>query len=254
MQYEAPLMLSTYACVAVLAGFIDTLAGGGGLITVPALLLGGMPPLLTLGTNKLQGACGAFVAAVSLIKRSKLEPLSIISPFVASLAGGVIGAVVVQRINSKALDFIVPVVLTMIAAYFLLAPRAGEVERQPRMSRGSYCALMLPLIGFYDGFFGPGTGSFYALTAVSLRGWDLIRATASAKLFNFASSLASLFVFIYDGQVAWEVGAVMIIGQVVGARLGSLTVVNGGARVIRPLIVTVSIIMLARYAWQKGFS
>ena len=254
MQYPSPLMLSTYAGVGILAGFIDTLAGGGGLITVPALLLGGMPSILALGTNKLQGACGAFVAAVSLVKRSKLNPAAMLRPFAASLAGGVVGAIVIQGINPRALDFIVPVVLVIIATYFLFAPKAGEVEQQPRLSNGLYCALVLPLIGFYDGFFGPGTGSFYALTGVSLRGWNLVRATAGAKLFNFASSLASLFVFIYSDQVSWTIGFVMILGQVVGARLGSKAVLTGGPRIIRPLIVAVSIIMLARYAWQKGFS
>lgn len=236
----------------MIAGFIDTLAGGGGLVTVPALLLGGIPPLQALGTNKLQGTCGALVASLNLLRRSKFVLRTIILPFFMALAGGTLGALLVQNIDSRALDFIVPVVLVGIAFYFLLAPKAGDVERQPRITERLYATMVLPLIGFYDGFFGPGTGSFYALSGVSLRGWDLIRATASAKLFNFASSLASLAVFIYNGEVAWLVGIVMICGQIVGARLGSSVVVSGGAKIIRPMIVIVSVIMLARYVWQKA--
>ncbi len=244
--------LITYGLVALLAGFIDTLAGGGGLITIPALLLGGIPSLEALGTNKLQGAVGTLVASLSLLGRSKLNLQSVILPFFMALTGGVAGAVSVQHINAATLDIVVPFVLIGIALYFLLAPKAGDVERNPRITEGSYVGLALPIIGFYDGFFGPGTGSFFALSGTGLRGWDLIRSTASAKIFNFASSLASLAIFIYDGKVLWLIGAAMIAGQLVGARLGAHAVVIGGAKAIKPAIVLVCLAMLCRYAWQKG--
>jgi uncharacterized protein len=162
------------------------------------------------------------------------------------------GALLVQLVNTKLLDAIVPVVLSAIAHYFLFAPDVGSVDRRPRIGHSLYCTCILPVIGFYDGFFGPGTGSFFSLSGVSLRGWGLVRATASAKIFNLASSLASLTIFIYGDEIVWLVGGIMIAGQVIGSRLGASAVIAGGARLIRPVIVLVSFAMLARYAWQKG--
>ncbi len=252
LSSASPSVLALYGLVAVIAGFIDTLAGGGGLLTVPALLLGGFSPLQTLGTNKLQGVFGTFVATASLFRRSEVTALSAVLPFSMSLIGGAIGAVAVQQVNARSLDLAVPIVLVAIALYFLLAPKAGSVERKPRLHERGYSLFVLPSIGFYDGFFGPGTGSFYALTGVSLRGWDLVRATANAKLFNLASSLASLIIFIRGGRVMWLIGLAMICGQVVGARFGSTVVMKGGAKVIRPMIVVVCVVMLGRYMFQKG--
>ncbi len=252
IESSPPSVLVLYGVIAIVAGFIDTLAGGGGLITVPALLLGGFSPLLSLGTNKLQGVFGTLVASASLIRKSQVTASSLLLPFSMSLVGGAFGSMAVRQMDAKSLDIIVPLVLASIALYFLLAPKAGEVERKPRLKEGYYASLVLPGIGFYDGFFGPGTGSFYALSGVSLRGWNLIRATANAKLFNLASSLASLAIFVQGSKVLWLLGLAMICGQVIGARLGSLVVMNGGAKIIRPTIVVVCVVMLGRYLWQKG--
>lgn len=252
MPWLDPTTLCAYGLVAVVAGFVDTLAGGGGLITIPALLLGGLPPLQALGTNKLQGTFGVLTSSLSLLGESRLGARSLVLPFVLVLVGSALGATLVQAIDPRDLDILVPVVLSAIALYFIAAPRAGEVERQPRLGERPYTALVLPAIGFYDGFFGPGAGSFFALSGVGLRGWDLVRATASAKIFNLASNLAGLGIFVWHGRIVWPIGVAMALGQCVGARLGASVVTRRGARIIRPMIVVVSVTMLCRYAWQKG--
>ena len=245
--------LAAYAAVATLAGFIDAIAGGGGLITIPALLLGQLSPIQALATNKLQGAFGTLSSTLTQLGKRKINLRELKGAFVMSLIGAALGTILVQTVNQKALDIAIPIVLIAIALYFLLAPKAGEVENHPRMSDTLYSRTIVPIIGFYDGFFGPGTGSFFALAGVSLRGWDLVRATGAAKVMNFASNIASMGVFLWSGQIVWPIGLAMMCGQAIGGYAGSIAAINGGAKFIRPIIVTVCIVMLARYAWQKGY-
>ncbi|WP_437682696.1 TSUP family transporter [Sorangium sp. So ce131] len=244
-------LLALFA-VASVAGFIDTLAGGGGLLTVPALLLAQVPPIQALATNKLQGSFGTLTAASVLLRKRLVRFADVRALFVCALLGAAAGAAVVQFIDPRALDVVIPVVLIGIALYFLLAPRAGDVDSAPRVGEPLYRALIVPAIGFYDGVFGPGTGSFFSLAGVSLRGQNLVTATATAKVLNFATNIASLAVFVAGGKVVWLTGAAMIAGQVIGAYAGSQVVVKGGTRIIRPLIVTVCVVMVGRYFWQKG--
>jgi uncharacterized membrane protein YfcA len=245
-------LLAAFGGAAVVAGFVDTIAGGGGLITVPALLLGGVPPLQVLGTNKLQGSFGVLVAAISLRSKAGLDAKSAAVSFSMAFLGGLLGAFLIQRVDTKALDVLIPVVLSGIALYFMLAPAASDVESKPRLARTPYEMIVLPCIGLYDGLFGPGAGSFYALSGVALRGLGLVRATASAKLFNFASNLASLGIFVHGGKVLWWIGGIMIGGQMIGARLGALAVHKGGEKLIRPMIILVCLAMLAKYVSQKA--
>jgi uncharacterized membrane protein YfcA len=172
--------------------------------------------------------------------------------FFCSLIGAALGAGAVQFVRNQTLDIVIPVVLVGIALYFLLAPNAGAVERHPRVGANAYRGLVVPGIGFYDGMFGPGTGSFFSLAGVALRGQNLVSATAQAKVLNFASNIASLLVFIAGGKVLWTAGAAMVAGQVLGSWGGAHAMVRGGTRLIRPMIVTVCIVMLGRYLWQKG--
>lgn len=236
---------------ALVAGFVDTIAGGGGLITVPALLLGGVPPLQVLGTNKLQGAFGVLVASIGLRSKTGLDLPSAGISFAMAFLGGALGAFLIQLVDAKALDVMIPVVLGGIALYFMLAPAVRDVEGKPRLAQAPYQMIVLPCIGLYDGLFGPGAGSFYALSGVALRGLGLVRATANAKLVNFASNLASLAMFVHGGKVLWSIGGIMILGQVIGARLGALAVHKGGEKLIRPMIILVCLAMLAKYVVQK---
>lgn len=245
-------MLGVLFFAAMVAGFVDTVAGGGGLITLPMLLLAQVPPVHALATNKLQGCFGTMTSSYAMLRRRLVRWSGVRGLFAASLIGAALGTLAVQHIHEQALDVAIPVVLVVIGLYFLLAPGAGDIDRCPRIGEGSYRNAVVPFIGFYDGFFGPGTGSFFSLAGVSLRGQSLVRATANAKLLNFASNVASLTIFAVGGKVLWLVGGVMVVGQVLGAWLGSHAVVRGGARLIRPLIVLMCTAMVLRYAWQKG--
>jgi len=247
-----PEILAMLFGAAAIAGFVDAIAGGGGLITIPVLLLAQVPPVQALATNKLQASSGSLTASLMVIRRGLVKMSDVRSLFICSLIGSAIGTFAVQFVQAKTLDVLIPIVLVGIALYFLLAPNAGAVEKKPRLNRTAYQGVVVPGIGFYDGMFGPGTGSFFSLAGVALRGQNLITATANAKVLNFASNIASLAVFIAGGKVLWAVGGAMMAGQVIGAWGGSHAMVRGGTKLIRPMIVTVCVVMLGRYLWQKG--
>lgn len=237
---------------AAIAGFMDTLAGGGGLITIPALVVSGVPPLAALGTNKLQSSFGSGTASFLLFKRKKIQWQTIKPLMFMGFTGSIIGSLLVQFINTQLLSFIIPLVLIIIAAYFISAPYFKLETEVPRISERRYTNIVIPGIGIYDGMFGPGTGSFLAVAGVSLRALDLIKATATAKPLNFATNIASLLVFIAAGQVIWLAGIAMIAGQILGAWLGSHYLFKVNPKVLRILIVTICLIMLGQY-WYKQF-
>ncbi|GGO75692.1 UPF0721 transmembrane protein [Marinobacterium nitratireducens] len=251
MDPLSPEILSLLFTVALVAGFIDTVAGGGGLLTLPVLLLTQMPPVAALATNKLQGSFGTLTAALSMLRRRLVRPEEVRGLFVASLVGASLGTLLVQFTDPGLLEVLIPLVLVLISGYFLFVPGAGREETRPRLSRRQYAIRVVPLIGFYDGFLGPGTGSFFAFSKVYFRGRNLIGATAMAKVLNFASNIASLLVFVAGGKVVWSFGAVMILGQIAGALIGSHTVVRHGARIIRPLVVLMCLLMAVSYLWQR---
>lgn len=234
-----------------IAGFIDALAGGGGLITIPALLLAGLPPIAAIATNKLQGVFGALTASITVYKKHVVTKQDVFTLFFSSLAGAALGAFTLLFIDAAKLEIIIPIVLVSIATYFILMPKIDDhIERQPKMPKPLYRFIIVPLIGFYDGILGPGTGSFFAAAGVALRGQNLIKSTSIAKFLNFASNLASVVVFIFSGDIIWLIGAIMIIGQIIGGYLGSLAIVNGGTKFIKPLIIIMSLTMTGKYIYS----
>ncbi|WP_269082094.1 TSUP family transporter [Demequina salsinemoris] len=235
------------AVAAFAAGLLDTLAGGGGLITVPALLLAGVPPVQALGTNKLQGSFGTLTATVAVIRRHGVAWRDVRGPMLVAFAGSAVGSVVILFVDPAALEIVIPVVLVAIAAYFLLVRDAHLPPPRARMSKRTYVSTVVPAIGAYDGAFGPGTGSLFALGGVALRGFDLRRSTALAKTLNFATNLAALIVFVIAGKVVWIVGGVMALGQLCGAWIGSRLLLRVNPLVLRVLIVVVSVAMLVRF-------
>lgn len=239
--------------VALFAGFIDTLAGGGGLIALPALILSGVPPLTALGTNKLQGAVGTATSTLLMLKKKKITFPEIKPLMITAFFGACAGTLAVQFIDPNALSFIIPITLLIIAIYFLISPTPKPENARARVSPSSFKNRILPAIGFYDGFFGPGTGSFFALAGVLGNGKDLIKATAMAKPLNFATNVASLAIFIGFGQVAWIAGGLMIAGQIIGASLGSHMLLTIKPVYIRGLIVLMCSAMLIRYGYDQGW-
>ena len=233
---------------AVLTGFIDAIAGGGGLIMMPALLFCGVPPLEALGVNKLQSMFGTGTALRNYAKSGlvawRRNRLSVAVVFVGSVAG----AIVVHAIETQLLKLIIPVLLVAAAAYILLSPRMTDEDAQQRVSSKGY-APVGGAIGFYDGFFGPGTGTFFSTSLVALRGYGLTKSTAVTKLFNFTSNVGSVLVFALGGHMLWLLGLCMAAGAMIGGWLGSRTALRFGARLIRPLLVVISLGMTARRLW-----
>lgn len=235
---------------AFLAGFVDSIAGGGGLITVPALLLAGASPVETLATNKLQGTFGAGTAALSYARAGQVDLRSQAGmALVSGLAGGA-GAMVAHLIPAEVLRVLMPVILVAVALFFALKPGLSDQDRAERMAPSVFTFTAVPLIAAYDGFFGPGTGSFFMLGFVLLAGYGVLKATAHTKLLNFASNLGALAVFAFSGATWWAVGMAMALAQIAGAALGARLALRIGARLIKPLLVITSTAMAARLIWQ----
>ena len=238
---------------AFVAGFIDTLAGGGGLIALPALMMSGIAPLSALGTNKLQGTMGTATATYMMLKNKKVRWNDVKFLMLTAFTGAVLGTIAVQFVNTDLLTLVIPAVLLMTAIYFLLSPLPQEGISMPRISKGRYQKVIVPTIGWYDGMFGPGTGSFFALAGVSLRGHGLIDATAVAKTLNFSTNIASLIVFLFAGKVVWLVGLLMMIGQFVGAWGGSLCLFRINPKYLRLIVVVMCFGMLTKYVFSMGW-
>lgn len=241
-----PEVLVVLAAVATAAGFVDSIAGGGGLLTVPALLAAGLAPTAALATNKLQSSFGAFSAALNYTRRGAVRPRDLGPAVAATFVGAALGTILVQQVDTDALETVLPYLLLALAAYVLLGPRIGDVEARPRVSARGFAASAAPGIGFYDGFFGPGTGSFFAVAFVSLRGMELTRATAHTKVLNLTSNVAALLFFVLGGKPVWVVGLAMAAGQFLGARLGSSLVLARGAGLVRPVLAFVTIAISIR--------
>lgn len=239
---EVPLdTLMLLVAVAGLAGMIDAIAGGGGLLALPAILWAGLPPVQALATNKLQGSFGTFTASYNFIRRGEIDLRRLRIPILMTFIGSASGTLAVQRLGSDLLNQIVPALLIAFALYFLFSPRIGDQDAHHRISHGLFGLLIGFSLGFYDGFFGPGTGSFFAAAFVLLLGYNLRRATAGTKVLNFTSNIASLIFFALAGQVVWQVGLPMGLAQMAGAWIGSHLVIRHGTRLIRPLLVIVSL-------------
>lgn len=246
----SPIVVGVLFLVAVLAAFIDSIAGGGGLLTVPALLAAGFSPAQALATNKLQSVGGSFSASLYFIRRGAVnlreQRLNIAMTFI----GAVLGTILIQHLNADALRQVLPLLLIAIGLWFLLMPRLGEEDRARRLYGLPYALVGGGCIGFYDGFFGPGAGSFYALAFVTLCGFNLAKATAHAKILNFTSNFASLLFFMFGGKVIWGTGFIMLLGAFCGARLGARLVLSRGQKLIRPMVVIVSAVMSAKLLWD----
>jgi uncharacterized membrane protein YfcA len=235
--------------VALFAGCLDTLAGGGGLIVLPALILAGVPPLQALGTNKLQGTMGTAMASFIMLRHRRVEWSSVKYLMLLAFFGAACGSIAVQFIDTTFLNFIIPIVLLSIGIYFLLAGRILNNITPARISISVYRFAIVPLLGVYDGLFGPGTGSFFALSGVALQGKKLLEATAIAKTLNFSTNIAALLVFILAGKVIWTIGLVMMIGQAIGAWFGSHLLLSINPQYLRILIVLSCFAMLVKYFW-----
>lgn len=171
----------------------------------------------------------------------------------SAFIGSMLGTLALQLIDVATLSFVIPLVLFFIGSYFLFSPKVSEDSCQPRISERLYRVFVVPLIGWYDGMFGPGTGSFYALAGVSLRGHGLVSSTAEAKPLNFSTNIASLVVFLLVGQFVWQVGILMMLGQFIGARLGVNMLFTIRLSILKPMLVLMCFGMLISYCYKMGW-
>ncbi|WP_443971116.1 TSUP family transporter [Sphingobium sp. CR28] len=235
---------------AMLAGFIDSIAGGGGLITVPALLASGLPPVNALATNKLQSVFSVATAFWRYLRMGLIDVRRYMGVTAFIFVCAMAGAWVLQRIPADALGKVMPVLIICVVAYMVLSPRMTDDDSRARLGLKGY-APVGGAIGFYDGFFGPGAGSFFTTSLVALKGMGLRRAAAHTKLFNLASNAAGVLLFVASGKTLWLLGFIMALGSMSGAWIGSHLAIRHGAKVIRPLLIFVSLALTARLAWQN---
>lgn len=249
------------AFAAFFAGFIDSIAGGGGLVTVPVLLLAGFSPVESLGTNKLQGLFGTASATIAYAANGHVDPKAQLPAALLSFMGAIAGATVATLMPDTLLATILPVLLVAVAVFFALKPRLDDIDRMRRLTPFAFGVTAVPVIGFYDGAFGPGTGSFFMLAFVTLAGFGVLKATAHTKLLNFASNLGGFLAFAFAGVVVWKIGLLMGVCSFAGARLGASLAVRNGARLIKPLLVVVCVALAAKlltdpanpwHAWLIG--
>ena len=232
--------------VSLIAGCCDAIAGGGGLLTLPALLLAGLDPVTAIATNKLQGTAGSVSATIAFARRGLIRWREAAPAALSAGAAGLAGAFCVSLLPKGVLSAVVPLLLIGIAVYFATARRIRNEDAAARIAPGLFAVTLAPVVGFYDGVFGPGAGSFYMIGFVSLLGLGIVRATAHTKLANAASNLASLAVFAIQGVIVWPVGLAMALGAFLGAQAGSVLAMRLGARLIRPLLVIIACAMALR--------
>ncbi|WP_299011660.1 TSUP family transporter [uncultured Shewanella sp.] len=244
MEFELSLHLALILFfVAIFAGFIDSIAGGGGLLTIPALMWVGLSPTAALATNKLQACGGSFFASFYFIRKGVIKLGEIKWAIICAFVGASMGTVAVQLIDASVLDILLPFLILSLGGYFLFSKKMSDLDRHQVLSVGAFALTASLGVGFYDGFFGPGTGSFFALAFVSLLGFGLAKATAHAKVLNLATNIASLIFFALGGKVFWLLGGIMLLGQAIGASLGARLVLSQGTKLVKPLVVSMSLIM-----------
>lgn len=237
--------------VATAAGFIDAMAGGGGLLTLPALLAAGLSPTQALATNKLQGSFGSFSASWYFVRNGIVNLREMRLAILCTFIGAAIGAEAVQFLDASILTSLIPVLLIAISLYFLLAPTTKRTAGEPRLSEAMFALCIGGSVGFYDGFFGPGTGSIFTVCFVALGHFSLVEATARTKILNFTSNIAALLFFLLAGLPVWEIGLTMAVGGFIGAQFGAKVVVTKGQQWIRPVVITMSMLMAVKLLWQQ---
>ncbi len=233
-----------------LSGFVDSIAGGGGLISVPVLMTTGMPPQVVLGTNKLQSSFGAFSSAYNYTRKGVVDFRECIPGIIFTIIGASAGTISVQLLNPDFIRQLVPFLLIPVFVYTVFSGTLNTAS-EAKLPRNLFFFLAGITIGFYDGFFGPGTGSFWAAGLVFFMGMELTHATGTTKIMNFTSNVVALSLFLIGGNVNFQVGFVMAAGSVIGARAGSSIAVKKGSRFIRPVFVTIVMITIIRLFYQN---
>jgi uncharacterized protein len=238
--------------VAFGAGFFDAIAGGGGLITLPALLLTGMPPVSAIATNKFQAAFSSISATVAFARKGMIEWRESRFIILCAMLGGVSGALMVSLISKRWLEIFVPLMLIFVALYFLFSPKLVNEERGKKISISIFSFTVAPIMGFYDGVFGPGIGSFLMVGFIFLCGLGLMRAMSFTKLANASCNIGSLSIFITKGFIVWPIAIAMALASFAGAQLGTRAAVRVGPRLVKPMMIVVCCALAIKLLSAEG--
>ena len=243
-----------FLATGVIAGFIDAIAGGGGIITIPVLMASGMPPHIALATNKLQGTFGSGMASFNFIRKGFISWKEVMVGVIYTFVGAWLGTYAILLLDASMLAKTIPAMLLAIFIYTLLSPKMGEQDRHAYLSHHLFFLVFGLGLGFYDGFFGPGTGTFWTIALVTLLGLNLKKATAQTKVMNFTSNIVSLAVFLYSGNVLIFVGLLMGFGQLIGAYVGSNMVIKKEVKFIRVFFLTMVALTLIKVMYNSYFA
>lgn len=243
-----------FLCAAgFLAAFVDSIAGGGGLISIPAFLAAGVSPHLALGTNKFCSSCASLTSSLKFIKSKKvdLDFLKYLLPF--TLLGAVMGVNTVLKIDEKILQTLVLILVLFVGVYSVFSKSIG-VENKFKGTTKSNIILGIILafsLGFYDGFFGPGTGSFLIFGLIKIFGFDFVQAAGNGKLLNFTSNITSLIIFAIHGEIYYLIGIPMALFMILGAKFGTSLAINKGSKLIKPIFITMSLAVAGKIIIQN---
>lgn len=242
-----------FLCMAgFLAAFVDSIAGGGGLISVPAYFMIGFPAHYSLGTNKFSATCGSLTSSIRFAKSGKTDNdiLKIILPF--TLVGAVLGAYVVMLIDSSVLKPIVLILILSVGIYSFFAKKVGLEDTYKGATKKTLAlgAILGFVMGFYDGFFGPGAGAFIIFGLIKIYGFDFVRASGNAKAMNFTSNIASLITFAIGGKIYYLMGIPMALFMILGANVGAKLAIKKGAKIIRPIFIVMSLGVAVKMVYE----
>ncbi len=234
-----------------LAAFVDAVVGGGGLIGLPVLMFVGLNPAAAVATNKLAGTMGSLTSTISFYRSGQLEIRSVLKYFPLAFVGSLFGAWTVHLINPELLKPLMLIMLAAVAIYTIFKKDWGSVSAVKNLSTSRLILFMFLIfsIGFYDGFLGPGTGSFLIFSFL-LVGFDFLKAAGNAKFLNLASNVAALSMFAYLGHIQYVYGLLMGVAQIGGALLGSRVAIKKGSGFVRVLFIIVTITLLTKNTYD----
>lgn len=235
-----------------LAAFVDSIAGGGGLISMPVLLMAGLPAHLALGTNKFAGAFGCFSSAYKYSKsgKSNIELLKKLIPF--TILGCLLGVKCVLSISENILNILVFLMILIVALYTYLKKDLGKEDKFENLSKENIKKgiIMAFALGFYDGFFGPGTGTFLTFAFIKIYGFDFLHASANTKILNFTSNFTALILFMFSGQILYKVAIFYAISMVLGGYIGAKVAINKGSQLIKPIFLFMAVAVAIKLLYQ----
>ncbi|HRJ70022.1 MAG TPA: TSUP family transporter [Beijerinckiaceae bacterium] len=238
--------LMALMAVSFCAAIVDAIAGGGGLLNVPSLMIAGLDPVSAVATNKVQGSFGVASSTLAYARAGLIRFREMAFLFLCSFVGAGAGAVAAQTLPIGALRTWIPLVLIGLALFVATAPKLTDADSHARLRPAVFAFLFAAPIGFYDGMFGPAGGTFFFIALVTMLGQGVLKAVAHTKLLNLASNLGALCLFLFSGKIYWAVGLCLGVAAFAGAQIGARAALSRGARLVKPMVVAVAVLMAIR--------